>query len=331
MSSKWYVAPALEELRLQLNEAFPRRSKISDGGIGDEAHASRSSDHNPWVKDAKGVGVVTARDFTHDPAGGLDCRWLADELVKHKDPRIKYVIWDHQMVSSYPAYGYKAWAWRPYHGVNAHAHHLHLSVNPESRSWSDKKPWTLDRPSKAHDDVARVVDVPETQSSAAAPIEGRPDTSTENTGSGDIPTVGQSESHSTGQPPTVVTSATASSDGTSTVGVTAAGTVDPTASDSFKAYIPQIDSAKSWLRRMLAGSTLGALLAYVGGLPLWMQIGMFSLVGFIVIGIIVIFIRYHREIFAYVTQMNVLRATPNVGSPLVSGRPPSDRVDQRLG
>src|SRR5690606_6846419 len=98
-----------------------------------------------------------------------------------------------------------------------------------------------------------------------------------------------------------------------------------------KAYIPQIDSAKSWLRRMLAGSTLGALLAYVGGLPLWMQIGMFSLVVFIVIGIIVIFIRYHREIFAYVTQMNVLRATPNVGSPLVSGRPPSDRMDQRLG
>ena len=67
----WRVAKSLLKLRDQINAHAPKRSKKSDGYIGDAAHASRSSDHNPWVKDGK-MGVVTAADFTHDPAGGFD-------------------------------------------------------------------------------------------------------------------------------------------------------------------------------------------------------------------------------------------------------------------
>jgi hypothetical protein len=34
-------------LRAQVNKRWPTREKASDGWIGDRAHASRKSDHNP--------------------------------------------------------------------------------------------------------------------------------------------------------------------------------------------------------------------------------------------------------------------------------------------
>lgn len=147
----WRIAPALETLRQQLNEAFPRRSKVSDGGIGDAGHASRNSDHNPWVKDSKGMGVVTARDFTHDPKTGIDCNWLAGTLVKNKDPRIKYIIWNKRICSAL-----KGWEWRPYHGVNSHQHHLHLSVSDHPDRYDSSRDWKLDFPSDEFDDIAKV-------------------------------------------------------------------------------------------------------------------------------------------------------------------------------
>jgi len=147
----WRVAEALETLRKQLNEAFPKRSKASDGGIGDAKHASRSSDHNPYLVN-KGVGVVSARDFTHDPKTGIDCQWLADTLVKNKDPRIKYIIWNKQICSSQTS----PWKWRPYKGVNGHTKHLHLSVIGEPKLYDSTKPWKLDFPKNGKSDVAKI-------------------------------------------------------------------------------------------------------------------------------------------------------------------------------
>ena len=84
--SRWRVAKSLEHLRTQVNNAFPNRSKASDGTIGDISHQGRESDHNPWVVDA-GIGVVTALDVTHDPAHGCDAGKLvyvfADFLGAH--------------------------------------------------------------------------------------------------------------------------------------------------------------------------------------------------------------------------------------------------------
>lgn len=148
----WRVAESLEVLRKQLNDAFPKRSKASDGGIGDAKHASRSSDHNPWIKDKKGVGVVSARDFTHDPKTGIDCNWLAETLVENKDPRIKYIIWNKRICSSLTA----PWTWRPYKGTNAHTKHLHISVSDAPAKYDSKKLWVLDFADDEGDDVAKV-------------------------------------------------------------------------------------------------------------------------------------------------------------------------------
>jgi hypothetical protein len=135
----WIVAESLERLRAQLNAFAPNRSKTADGGIGDAAHASRDSDHNPWVVLA-GQPLVTARDFTHDPAGGLNCDRLAAALQKARDSRVKYVIWDHRIMAG--AGGPAAWTWRPYTGISPHTEHLHLSVVADKRC-RDGSPWML--------------------------------------------------------------------------------------------------------------------------------------------------------------------------------------------
>lgn len=125
-SSSWRLAKSLEVLRAQVNAAFPTRKKSSDGTIGDAAHASRDSDHNPWFKDSFGVGVVSAIDFTHDPGSGFDAHAFAEALIKSKDRRIKYVISNRRIASG--ANGPLPWKWRPYNGANPHTQHMHLSV-----------------------------------------------------------------------------------------------------------------------------------------------------------------------------------------------------------
>jgi hypothetical protein len=135
----WRVAFSLDKLLRQLNAMAPWRSKASDGSIGDARHATQNSDHNPWFA-LKGQPLVTARDFTHDPANGLDCNWLAETLVSNRDSRIKYVIWNGRIIDSRP--GRNPWKWMPYHGANPHTKHLHLSVM-NNASADDSRAWTL--------------------------------------------------------------------------------------------------------------------------------------------------------------------------------------------
>lgn len=136
----WRVAPALEQLRAQLDEHAPGRSRASDGAIGDAAHASRSraSDHNPWWSLA-GQSYVTARDFTHDHEH-LDCHALAAALVRGRDQRVKYIIWNERILSG--GEGRAPWEWRDYSGANPHTRHLHLSVVADARSLT-RIPWLL--------------------------------------------------------------------------------------------------------------------------------------------------------------------------------------------
>lgn len=132
----WRTAPALMTYRDQLNARAPKRSKRSDGFIGDAAHASRDSDHNPWyVPPSPPIPTVTAGDFTHDPANGADGNVETARLVNGNDPRIKYIIWNSRIYT--PGLG-----WRPYYGANKHDKHWHLSTDA-SPSVNDTSPWRL--------------------------------------------------------------------------------------------------------------------------------------------------------------------------------------------
>lgn len=118
MSPAAYLTPALSALRAEVDARWPNRDKSADGWIGDAAHASRHSDHNPEAD-----GSVDAIDITHDPVNGPDCNELS-EMVKD-DPRIEgggYVIWDWQI------YDPDTGQWVAYNGTNGHTHHMHVSV-----------------------------------------------------------------------------------------------------------------------------------------------------------------------------------------------------------
>ena len=137
----WRVAESLLKLREQVNQLAPQRSKSDDGTIGDAAHASRTSDHNPWVRDGS-MGVVTAMDITHDPHGGFDSYAFAESLrSQHNDARIKYVISNRRIWS--PSISAN---WRSYTGSNPHDRHVHVSVVSDKGRYDDKRAWAFTLP-----------------------------------------------------------------------------------------------------------------------------------------------------------------------------------------
>lgn len=137
----WRVAKSLITLRTQFNQMYPTRSKKSDGTIGDAKHASRKSDHNPWVRDGS-TGIVTALDLTHHPQVGADTWKLAELLRQRRDPRIKYVISNHRIFSSVSS----PWQWRRYSGSNPHAMHMHVSVHSQKGHYDSTKEWDIGKP-----------------------------------------------------------------------------------------------------------------------------------------------------------------------------------------
>jgi hypothetical protein len=143
----WSVARSLDVLRDEINKSAPKRSKASDGALGDAQHKLRQSDHNPCV----GHEAVCARDITHDPKGGFDsyvfADWLRARCASGAENRVKYIISNRRIASA------PGWAWRKYSGGNPHDKHVHISVNhgPEvygsARSWGwGQKPTTPSKP-----------------------------------------------------------------------------------------------------------------------------------------------------------------------------------------
>ena len=136
----WRTAHALDTLRVEINLRWPGRSKVSDGTIGDAAHAARTSDHNPWLT-VDGIGVVRAFDCT---AAGIDANGYAEhlrQLGKAGDPRLTgggYVIWNKRIASERDD-----WAWRPYTGSNGHTHHIHLSLSRRRAGFDSRASWGI--------------------------------------------------------------------------------------------------------------------------------------------------------------------------------------------
>lgn len=143
-TTSWRVAGSLKKLKAQLNAAFPNRSTASDGDIGDSAHCANggTSDHCPHVIDGT-VGVVTAFDATHDPANGCDMEVVVEAIRAAKDLRIKYIIWNSRICSSYPVGTAAAWDWRPYSGQNPHDKHAHFSVLADKPKYDSQTNWTI--------------------------------------------------------------------------------------------------------------------------------------------------------------------------------------------
>jgi hypothetical protein len=132
----WVVVPALDELRNQLNEAFPNRDKASDGSIGDYAHSIENSDHNPddtgqgnagWDSDPDTKQEVRARDFDNNLN---DPDVSAEEVVQHL---LKYCRNGTFWWIRYIIYNKRWWhkdsnfVQKPYTGASPHTEHFHVS------------------------------------------------------------------------------------------------------------------------------------------------------------------------------------------------------------
>jgi hypothetical protein len=139
----WRAMASLLVLRDQVNALAPDRSRASDGLVGDAAHQATNSDHNPHYVPGVGYNIVTALDLTHDPVHGFDSYEYAEVLRTHRDRRIKYVISNHRIFSSYTSGSRPAWTWGPYKGVDPHTNHVHVSVLDSPIS-DTRTPWNLE-------------------------------------------------------------------------------------------------------------------------------------------------------------------------------------------
>jgi hypothetical protein len=116
------LSKAAIQLREQFDDCFSDRDRTSDGWIGDSRHSARKSDHNPdeqgWVR-----AIDVDRDLSGKPKPDL-MPDVADQLrlLAKSDKRIAYLIFDGKIAS-----GKSYYRWKPYSGINAHRHHLHIS------------------------------------------------------------------------------------------------------------------------------------------------------------------------------------------------------------
>ncbi|HEY6018650.1 MAG TPA: peptidoglycan-binding domain-containing protein [Candidatus Paceibacterota bacterium] len=120
------LAGNLSRLRAEINVRWPNRDKSSDGWIGDAAHQSRTSDHNPDSR-----GIVHAIDVDKD---GIDANFLVSQCIKH--PTCKYVIWNRTIWER--AYNFSP---RAYTGTDPHTGHVHVSGLSGSESENNTQPW----------------------------------------------------------------------------------------------------------------------------------------------------------------------------------------------
>jgi hypothetical protein len=126
------------ELRKQVDRRWPRRDRRSDGWIGDQAHQSRKSDHNP---DAQGWVHALDIDADLDKQDPKAAQRLANQLVEYArsglpgSDRIKYVVFNDRIASG--TYKNTWWEWRG--SGYGHRHHIHVS-------FTDKAPVTGRRP-----------------------------------------------------------------------------------------------------------------------------------------------------------------------------------------
>lgn len=122
---RWILNGAVQSLAEQIEAEWPENHP-ADGTVASRPHDANNpnSDHRP--RPFSGPGVVDALDMgevTED-----DGYLLAEQLRLSRDPRLKYVIHERRIFSSYSNSQRRAWEWGPYSGANAHLSHVHVSV-----------------------------------------------------------------------------------------------------------------------------------------------------------------------------------------------------------
>ena len=128
------LCKAGQQLREQIDDDYPDRDRKSDGWIADARHMAKgTSDHIPQD------GIVRALDIDVDLNAHKEEAYALVEKIrkcaKRGDKRIKYIIYDGQIMSPI-----MNWKRRKYRGANPHRSHFHISfttLGDKDGSWFD--------------------------------------------------------------------------------------------------------------------------------------------------------------------------------------------------
>jgi len=132
----WVLTPAMRRLRAEVDAIAPQRDRSSDGSIGDQAHASGASGHNPdetgraEYTDSDRVNEVRAIDLDGDlRTPGLTMEDIVQQLVRRcrtgAERRLAYIIYRRRIWGDGAG-----WREQPYYGANPHDQHAHVSGRP---------------------------------------------------------------------------------------------------------------------------------------------------------------------------------------------------------
>jgi hypothetical protein len=142
----WVLVAWAVSLRAAINTIAPTRDKASDGSIGDQAHASGVSGHNPddtpgttaERQDADSIPEVRAIDVDKDLRQGSTITMLKIIQAILASPaernRLIYIIFNRVIWSAS-----NGWQPREYNGPNPHTEHAHFSGNPAADT--NGSPW----------------------------------------------------------------------------------------------------------------------------------------------------------------------------------------------
>lgn len=120
----WSLAPSLVVLGNQISKLHPQ-GHGADGTVASRNHDKNnpSSDHRP--KPITGRGIVRGLDAGENVED--DAFKMAESIRLSRDRRIKYVLHEGRIFSSYGSEPYK---WRKFSGA-PHTSHVHFSTLPE--------------------------------------------------------------------------------------------------------------------------------------------------------------------------------------------------------
>ena len=143
MTIAWRLNRFLTTWRDAVNGKFPKRSKASDGTVGDKPHAERPSEHNP-DRD----GSVDAYDMDVNLNGSKNDEGTQEELRAIEELKAEFEkqpgaqLWIHRGEIANKDIG--KWKRRKYSGVNKHMHHVHWQSDPDAENRPMRGDLTVD-------------------------------------------------------------------------------------------------------------------------------------------------------------------------------------------